>query len=147
LEGFHLVSPGDWIITGVQGERYPCKPDIFDATYETAAKPTPAIIVAASESDAEVLRQAQEHRRRWHLNPIRPVDNALIRARIVGGSTHVCLPRAVIFEAIEARRAAVSSARRHYDKGTWQDGWADGVAAVVDELRALLAKHDGEVKP
>jgi acyl carrier protein len=30
----HLVSPGDWIITGVQGERYPCKPDIFAATYE-----------------------------------------------------------------------------------------------------------------
>lgn len=28
------VNPGDWIITGVQGERYPCKPDIFAATYE-----------------------------------------------------------------------------------------------------------------
>ena len=26
--------PGDWIITGVKGERYPCKPDIFEATYE-----------------------------------------------------------------------------------------------------------------
>jgi hypothetical protein len=34
LEGGHIVCPGDWIITGVQGERYPCKPDIFDATYE-----------------------------------------------------------------------------------------------------------------
>ena len=34
LEGGHTVCPGDWIITGVQGERYPCKPDIFDATYE-----------------------------------------------------------------------------------------------------------------
>lgn len=30
----HLVTPGDWIITGVQGEMYPCKPDIFAATYE-----------------------------------------------------------------------------------------------------------------
>jgi hypothetical protein len=30
------VSPGDWIITGVQGEHYPCKPDIFAATYELA---------------------------------------------------------------------------------------------------------------
>jgi len=28
------VSPGDWIITGVEGEHYPCKPDIFAATYE-----------------------------------------------------------------------------------------------------------------
>jgi hypothetical protein len=34
LEGAMRVSPGDWVITGVQGERYPCKPDIFDATYE-----------------------------------------------------------------------------------------------------------------
>ncbi len=34
LEGGHIVCPGDWIITGVQGERYPCKPDIFQATYE-----------------------------------------------------------------------------------------------------------------
>lgn len=34
LEGPHGVSPGDWIITGIKGERYPCKPDIFEATYE-----------------------------------------------------------------------------------------------------------------
>lgn len=33
-EGGHIVCPGDWIITGVQGERYPCKPDIFAQTYE-----------------------------------------------------------------------------------------------------------------
>nr|WKF58803.1 hypothetical protein HUO10_003304 [Paraburkholderia busanensis] len=36
LEGGHIVCPGDWIITGVQGEHYPCKPDIFEATYEPA---------------------------------------------------------------------------------------------------------------
>lgn len=30
----HFVCPGDWIITGVKGEFYPCKPDIFDQTYE-----------------------------------------------------------------------------------------------------------------
>ena len=36
LEGSHEVTSGDWIITGVRGERYPCKPDIFDATYEPA---------------------------------------------------------------------------------------------------------------
>lgn len=34
LEGSLKVSPGDWIITGVQGEKYPCKPDIFEATYD-----------------------------------------------------------------------------------------------------------------
>jgi hypothetical protein len=36
LEGGHIVCPGDWIITGVHGENYPCKPSIFDATYEPA---------------------------------------------------------------------------------------------------------------
>jgi hypothetical protein len=34
LEGYMVVSPGDYIITGVMGERYPCKPDVFAATYE-----------------------------------------------------------------------------------------------------------------
>lgn len=34
LEGDHLASPGDWIIRGVNGEHYPCKPDIFRATYD-----------------------------------------------------------------------------------------------------------------
>lgn len=34
LEGRLHVSSGDWIITGVQGEKYPCKPDIFEMTYE-----------------------------------------------------------------------------------------------------------------
>ena len=30
----HIVCPGDWIITGIRGEYYPCKPDIFELTYE-----------------------------------------------------------------------------------------------------------------
>jgi hypothetical protein len=34
LEGEMRANPGDWIIRGVQGEFYPCKPDIFDQTYE-----------------------------------------------------------------------------------------------------------------
>ena len=36
LEGNHRVSWGDWIIRGVKGELYPCKPDIFAATYDPA---------------------------------------------------------------------------------------------------------------
>ena len=34
LEGRMTAEPGDWIITGVDGEQYPCKPDIFRRTYE-----------------------------------------------------------------------------------------------------------------
>ena len=39
LEGAHWVSPGDWVIRGVAGEHYPCKPDIFEATYEAVEPP------------------------------------------------------------------------------------------------------------
>ncbi len=35
LEGDMLAQRGDWIIRGVAGEFYPCKPDIFEATYES----------------------------------------------------------------------------------------------------------------
>lgn len=34
LEGTMIASPGDWLIRGVKGEVYPCKPDIFAETYE-----------------------------------------------------------------------------------------------------------------
>lgn len=38
LEGTMAANPGDWIIRGVKGEFYPCKPDIFEATYEPIAE-------------------------------------------------------------------------------------------------------------
>lgn len=36
LEGVHRANQGDWIIRGIKGELYPCKPDIFAMTYEAA---------------------------------------------------------------------------------------------------------------
>lgn len=36
LEGMETARPGDWIIRGIKGEIYPCKPDIFEATYIAA---------------------------------------------------------------------------------------------------------------
>lgn len=38
LEGVMTADVGDWIIKGIKGEFYPCKPDIFDATYEKVDK-------------------------------------------------------------------------------------------------------------
>ena len=38
-EGGRIVCPGDWIITEIDGECYPCRPDIFAATYEPADAP------------------------------------------------------------------------------------------------------------
>ena len=34
MEGGHIVCPGDFVITGVRNEIYPCKPDIFEQTYD-----------------------------------------------------------------------------------------------------------------
>jgi hypothetical protein len=39
-EAKHVADPGDWIIRGVKGEFYPCKPDIFAETYEPAGDQT-----------------------------------------------------------------------------------------------------------
>ncbi len=39
LEGVMHASVGDWIIQGVKGEVYPCKPDIFEATYDPYPRP------------------------------------------------------------------------------------------------------------
>lgn len=47
----HLAEPGDWIIWGVKGEPYPCKPDIFAATYEPASAPQPPPPAEAPSED------------------------------------------------------------------------------------------------
>ena len=38
LEGTMRAEYGDWIIKGIKGELYPCKPDVFEATYEAVAE-------------------------------------------------------------------------------------------------------------
>lgn len=52
LEGGHIVSPGDWIICGVKGEHYPCKPDIFEMTYEIASPSGAGLGGAVASSEA-----------------------------------------------------------------------------------------------
>jgi len=50
LEGGHVVCPGDWIITGVAGETYPCKPEIFEMTYEPVESINPVAAVSEGET-------------------------------------------------------------------------------------------------
>lgn len=54
LEGDHRASPGDYIIKGVNGEFYPCKPDIFAKTYESATLTPPNEWVSVEERLPEV---------------------------------------------------------------------------------------------
>ena len=71
LEGVMEVTPGDWIIKGVNGEFYPCKPDIFAATYEPAVQPKPGAVCPTCERiqpptvqdhDCDEACQEEEHR-------------------------------------------------------------------------------------
>lgn len=55
LEGDHTWTPGDWCITGVQGEQYFCKPDIFAQTYEPAHR-----IASTRTVDTELLEALKE---------------------------------------------------------------------------------------
>jgi hypothetical protein len=69
LEGGHIVCPGDYIITGVEGERYPCKPGIFLKTYDPAESPKdrtyiwdelPEVIKAENEDFSEYLNDLKQ---------------------------------------------------------------------------------------
>ena len=57
LEGGHEVTVGDWIITGIKGEQYPCKPDIFAATYEPVTEQTKPAIDDSVERQIAWLRE------------------------------------------------------------------------------------------
>lgn len=65
LEGVMRANAGDWIIRGVKGELYPCKPDIFDATYEIGDKFTameintiPSTAMRAVDEEDKTLERA-----------------------------------------------------------------------------------------
>ena len=54
LEGEHIASVGDYIIKGVKGEFYPCKPDIFEMTYSPSPPAPPEKEEAVSDSPLEL---------------------------------------------------------------------------------------------
>ena len=60
LEGGHIVSPGDWIIKGVKGEFYPCKPDIFAATYEAEVIPLAVVDPGPDSLEREIQAKANK---------------------------------------------------------------------------------------
>lgn len=83
LEGTMLASPGDFIIKGVQGEFYPCKPGIFDETYEQASGSGDAL--APAQWVAKFLDLDDEHR----LRAVGHLLDAAARAHACYGMDHV----------------------------------------------------------
>lgn len=65
LEGFLTVSNGDWIIRGIKGEHYPCKPDIFDATYEPADHEHDIFCLAGFRTAEEFVAALKVKRPDW----------------------------------------------------------------------------------
>lgn len=60
LEGVMTANPGDWIIRGVKGEFYPCKPEIFSATYDPAETPTPSSSTTSAPSTETPTETTEE---------------------------------------------------------------------------------------
>lgn len=59
LEADHIARDGDWIIRGIKGELYPCKPNIFEALYDVAADVAPEFIQAAKDGERSLLLDMQ----------------------------------------------------------------------------------------
>lgn len=62
LEGVMLISDGDYVIKGVAGEFYPCKPDIFEATYEKVefVKPSEIKVTVSVDNIDEIIARFAE---------------------------------------------------------------------------------------
>lgn len=89
LEGVMGANVGDWIIKGVQGEFYPCKPDIFAATYEPADAPPSAPVPGerpAGWTAAELLADLKDRTERdmVELERVAANDTPLRRNRTLG---------------------------------------------------------------
>lgn len=147
LEGRMTASVGDWIIRGVKGELYPCKPDIFEATYEfadTDPHPAPDALVKAVEDMREQCASIADDMRVKHGSPVGDAYSngvwdqgvriaGLIRALPVQSLTPV--PDAAVADAVKAEReacaATVDKAERAAQK--LETEWSNkGRAEVAD---------------
>ena len=148
LEGGHWVTPGDFIIRGVQGEFYPCKSDIFEATYEPA-ETTPAH--HETPDVTELRRLLDAYRAASGLAPIVDAWYEVARA------AHAALPALLDADAERDRLARLLDEPRRSgcaveiagvriapcdERGQTADmRERDALAAKVERVRALPAKH------
>ena len=69
LEGDHLISVGDYVIKGIEGEFYPCKPSIFEATYEKVASDIKGAIGDSIADDTSAVREHIEYGVKFTIDP------------------------------------------------------------------------------
>lgn len=89
-EGFMSAGPGDWIIKGVKGEYYPCKPDIFEQTYDLAWEATMSKERWTElEKNQELKLTEQEIADGWHFCP--EWDGLLVNKHDEEGEGAACI--------------------------------------------------------
>ena len=111
LEGTIYASPGDYIIRGVQGEFYPCKPDIFKQTYEPAgllsegAPSEEQIERAARAIRADYVQRYPEEPPVYHAGAGQPVWRHMARAALEAAGV---ASQEVIDDAVFRAAAAIA---------------------------------------
>ena len=88
LEGTMKMGRDDMLITGVKGEIYPCKRDIFDATYDAAPHELPVVDAGPDSLEREIQAKAGN---RWEQGQAPRVTMDMVNAQIVG-ETYTVLP-------------------------------------------------------
>jgi len=90
FEGVMVADPGDWIIRGVKGEYYPCKPDIFEKSYDMAWEATMTHERWTEvEKNQELKLTAQEIADGWHFCP--EWDGLLVNSNDEEGEGAACI--------------------------------------------------------
>lgn len=133
LEGRMTVSPGDWVITGLKGERYPCKPDVFAASYESAE--TRAADTRDLVREVERLRLEIERK------------DAAFAAHVQ--SANEMKEHAVrVSDENAALRLEAERLRAESENPTGRDSgfWGRTAARLVEKNKALQAKVDESEK-
>lgn len=116
LEGNVLASVGDWVIKGVKGEFYPCKPDIFSATYEDASAPAEDRAALADEQWVRNLVAAFNDQRDSVLLP----HEYFARLCAIALRAAPAVPREPTAQMFRAGTKALAEAESSYARHVWQ---------------------------
>lgn len=148
LEGVMTCVPGDWIITGVKGEVYPCKPDIFEATYEAVIAEVARLQKDAASRDEIIAhtrgvigrsREALVDGGAWGHESLEDAAK-----RLTAELAHLRAERLAEDVVIAAACAHVDEVRRRTDPGRSNLGELNAaIVTAVDALRAARAGDGG----
>lgn len=148
LEGGHIVCPGDWIIKGVKGEYYPCKPDIFDMTYTPAQQsaPEPGWDSGYESGYNDAIAQIKSAPAQPLMKRIAELEAELARVhRVKDNYSALNMDAQQELAALKAKAAVPDwmASSSQFAERTYHAGWRDladaqheGIAVMYDELIA-----------